>query len=55
MKFHMYSVKEINPPVKNDWNIVYDLSAMTAAGKTLWQSLLSSMTTIQVINVVIKP
>jgi hypothetical protein len=55
MKFHMYSAKEINPPVKNDWNTVYDLSKMTAAGETQWQSLLSYMTTIQVINVVIKP
>jgi hypothetical protein len=54
MKFHMGSRRGRNPLLKNDCKPRNDLSEMTVGPKTLYKSLLSSMTVNRVIDTVIE-
>jgi hypothetical protein len=54
MNFHIDSLMRMNPPVNSDYISINDLSDMTVGGQTLYQSFLSEMTEIRLINAVIE-
>jgi hypothetical protein len=44
----------MNPPVNNDYFSINDFSNMTVGGQTLYQSFVSTMIEIRLINAIIE-